>query len=65
MLTSSAQYLEVQVRFDDNDEAQAQWAFMIEMTFPSYGTTKPGPSWPLPGIWPFQPGSFNHANSNL
>ena len=28
------QYLEVQVRFDDDDEAQAEWAFMIENDLP-------------------------------
>ena len=27
-------YLEVQVRFDDEDEAQTEWAFMIENDLP-------------------------------
>ena len=27
-------YLEVQVRFDDDDEAQTHWAFMIEADLP-------------------------------
>jgi hypothetical protein len=53
-------YLEVQVRFDDDDEHQTHWAFMIENDFPKPGTIKPGPSWPLPGIWPF-PGPSSGA----
>ena len=30
------QYLEVQVRFDDDDEHQAEWAYMIEAELPEH-----------------------------